>query len=46
MHHPAGKSAFSNHLVAQAAWIWEGHKTQAQLSLCLCGVPENLSRVV
>ena len=22
---------------------WEGHKRQAQLSLCLCGVPENLN---
>ena len=22
---------------------WEGHKTQAQPSLCLCGVPKNLN---
>ena len=22
---------------------WEGHKRQAQLSLCVCGVPENLN---
>ena len=22
---------------------WEGHKTHTQLSLCLCGVPENLN---
>ena len=27
------------HLAAQT---WEGHKTQAQLTLCLCGLPEYL----
>ena len=43
MHRPAGKGVLSNHLVARAAWTWEGHKTQAQLSLCLCEVPENLN---
>ena len=26
-----------------ALWTWEGHKTQAQLSLCLWGLPECLS---
>ena len=26
----------------RAAWTWEGHKTQVQPSLHLCGVPENL----
>ena len=38
-------SVLANHLVTQAAWTWEGHKTCAQLSLCPCGVPENLSRL-
>ena len=38
-----GESVLIKHLVAWAAQTWEGHKTQAQLSLCLCGVPENLN---
>ena len=33
----------AKHLVTRAARIWEGHKTQAQPSLYLCGVPENLN---
>ena len=40
---PRGESVLTKHLVAWAAQTWEGHKTQAQLSLCLCGVPENLN---
>ena len=35
------ESALSKHLVARAAQI--GEQTQAQQSLCLCGVPENLN---
>ena len=42
-YHPPGESALAKHLVACAAGTWEGHKTQAQQSLCLCGVPENLT---
>ena len=38
-----GESALGKHLVTWAAWTWEGYKTQAQQSLCLCGVPENLN---
>ena len=30
-------------LITRAARTWKGHKTQAQLSLCLCGVLENLN---
>ena len=37
-----GESALAKHLVVWAAWTREGHKMQAQPSLCLCGVPENL----
>ena len=33
----------AKHLVTRAARTWEGHKTQAQLSLHLCGVPKNLN---
>ena len=33
----------TKHLLSCAAQTWEGHKTQAQPSLCLCGVPENLN---
>ena len=36
-------TAFKNHLVTWAARTWEGHKTQAQPSLSLCGLPENLN---
>ena len=43
MHHLSGECALAKHLVACAARTWEGHKTQAQLSLCLCGIPENLN---
>ena len=42
MHRPPGESARAKHLVVWAAQTWE-HKTQAQPSLCLCGVPENLN---
>ena len=38
-----GESALAKHLVTRAAGTWEGHKTQAQPSLCLCGVPEDLN---
>ena len=42
--HPyLGETALTKHLVACATWTWEGQKTQAQPSLCLCGVPENLN---
>ena len=37
---PCGKRTLAKHLATWAAQTWEGHKTQAQLSLCLCGVPE------
>ena len=40
---PPGECALAKHLVTWAARTWEGHKTQAQPSLCLCGVPENLN---
>ena len=43
MHHPPGKSVLNKHLVICTTWTWERHKTQAQPSLCLCGVPENLN---
>ena len=26
-----------------SSWTWKGHKTQAQPSLCLCGIPKNLN---
>ena len=42
-HHPPGETALAKHLVAWAARTWEGHKMQAQPSLYLCGVPENLN---
>ena len=35
--------AIAKHLVACVARTWEGHKTQAQPSLRLCGVPKNLN---
>ena len=38
-----GESALAKYLVTWAARTWEGHKTQAQTSLHLCGVPENLN---
>ena len=38
-----GESALTKHLVAWAARTLEGHKTQAQPSLCLCRIPENLN---
>ena len=41
MHPPPRESALPKHLVAGAARTWEGHKTQAQPSLRLWGVPEN-----
>ena len=43
IHRLLGESALAKHLVAWAALTREGHKTQAQLSLCLCGVPKNLN---
>ena len=43
MHPPPGESVLAKHLVAWAGWTWEEHKTQAQPSLCLCGVPKNLN---
>ena len=33
----------TKHLLTWATWTWEVHKTQAQPSLGLCGVPENLN---
>ena len=33
----------AKHLVTRAAQIWEGHKTQAQPSLCLWGLPKYLN---
>ena len=43
MHGPPGETVLAKHLVARAARTWEGHKMQAQPSLCPCGVPKNLS---
>ena len=43
MHRPPAESALTKHQVTEAAQTWEGHKMQAQPSLCLCGVPENLN---
>ena len=40
---PSRETALTKHLVAWAARTWEWDKTQAQPSLCLCGVPENLN---
>ena len=40
---PPWESACAKRLVTQAAHTWERHKMQAQLSLCLCGVPKNLN---
>ena len=37
------KSQLAKHLVTWAAWTSDRHKTQAQPSLHLCGVPENLN---
>ena len=42
-HIAPGESVLTKHLVSQPAQIWEGHKIQAQSSLCLYGVPENLN---
>ena len=36
-------TTLAKHLVILAAQTWEGHKMQAQPSLCLCGVPEYLN---
>ena len=33
----------AKHLITWAAWTWEGHKTQAQRSLHLWGLPECLN---
>ena len=33
----------AKHLVTWAAWTWEGHKMQAQPSLCLWGIPKYLN---
>ena len=38
-----GATTRAKHLVTWAAWTWDRHKTQAQPSLRLCGVPENLN---
>ena len=38
-----GETVLAKHLVICAAQTWEGHKTQAQPSLHLCGVPKNLN---
>ena len=38
-----GVTVLTKHLVTWAAWTWEGHKMQAQPSLHLCGVPENMN---
>ena len=43
MHGPPGESVLAKYLVAWAARTWEGHKTQAQPRMHLCGVPENLN---
>ena len=38
-----GVTALAKHLVTCTAQTWEGHKMQAQPSLHLGGVPENLN---
>ena len=38
-----GATALTKRLVTSAAWTWEEHKTQAQPSLSLCGVPKKLN---
>ena len=38
-----GATALAKYLVNWAARTWDRCKTQAQPSLCLCGVPENLN---
>ena len=43
MHRTPPECALTKHLVTWAARTWKGHRTHAQLSLCLCGVPENLN---
>ena len=43
MHLPPGERVLTKHLVTWAAWTWEGHKTQAQPSLCLWGLPKCLN---
>ena len=42
-HCPPGEGVLAKHLITLAAQTWEGHKTQAQQSLHLCGVPEYLN---
>ena len=39
---PPGEIELAKHLVTWATRTWEGHKTQAQPSLCLWGLPECL----
>ena len=43
MHPPPGGNCTRQAPGHLSSSDWEGHKTQAQLSLRLCGVPENLS---
>ena len=43
MHSPPAESVLPKLLVAWTARTREGHTLQAQPSLCLCGVPENLN---
>ena len=45
IRHPAPpeESVVAKHLVTWAARTWEGHKTQAQPSLCLGGLPKTLN---
>ena len=38
-----GETALTKHLITWGAQTWDGHKTQAQPSVPLCGVPENLN---
>ena len=38
-----GATALTKHLFTSASGTWKGHKTQAQSSLCLCGVPKILN---
>ena len=42
-HSSPGETVLAKHLVTWTARTWEGHKTQAQVSLHLCGVPKNLN---
>ena len=40
---PLRECVLAKHVVTWAAWTLERHKVQAQMSLCLCGVPEKLN---